>query len=136
MTPLAPQGKAALVGGAASIGPTPAGVADPLRGSDARRRLRRAVPPLSAAATDTRPVAAARRGRLAPLPRGTRNRAACPALPAAARTARHIVAAVQADGDETYFIMQSGRIAILRKVEIVLSRQVSSTVVALSGIHE
>ena len=58
------------------------------------------------------------------------------ALPAAARTARHIVAAVQADGDETYFIMQSGRIAILRKVEIVLSRQVSSTVVALSGIHE
>jgi hypothetical protein len=44
--------------------------------------------------------------------------------------------AQQADEDETYFIMQSGRIAILRKVEIVLSRQVSSTVVALSGIHE
>ena len=44
--------------------------------------------------------------------------------------------AQQADGDETYFIMQSGRIANLRKVEIVLSRQVSSTVVALSGIHE
>ena len=32
--------------------------------------------------------------------------------------------------------MQSSGIAILRKVEIVLSRQVSSTVVALSGIHE
>jgi hypothetical protein len=42
----------------------------------------------------------------------------------------------QEDGDETYFIMKSSGIAILRKAEIVLSRQVSSTVVALSGIHE
>ena len=32
-----------------------AGVADPRRGSDARRRVRRAVPPFSAAATDTGP---------------------------------------------------------------------------------
>jgi hypothetical protein len=32
--------------------------------------------------------------------------------------------------------MKSSGIAILRKAEIVLSRQVSSTVVALSGIHE
>jgi hypothetical protein len=37
----------------------------------ARRRVRHAVLPLSAAATDTLPVAAARRGRPAPLPRGT-----------------------------------------------------------------
>ncbi len=44
----------------------------------------------------------------------------------------------QADGDdsEADFIMKSSGIAILRKAEIVLSRQVSSTVVALSGIHE
>jgi hypothetical protein len=42
----------------------------------------------------------------------------------------------QADGDEHYFIMQSSVIAILSKAGNVLSRQVSSTVVALSGIHE
>ncbi len=148
-----------------------------------RRRVRRAVPrlpPLSAAATDTRPVAAARRGRLAPLPRGTRNRAA---YPPRRGTARHTVAAErgaeslrntadadedasyrhcalrkqlvkfciccrprvrslsraraqQADGDEADFIMKSSGIAILRKAEMVLLRQVSSMVVALSGIHE
>jgi hypothetical protein len=77
----------ALHGGAARVGragraldprrgggrlPRPAaGAADPRRGSDAQRRVRRAVPPLSALATDTRPVAAARRGWPAPLPRGT-----------------------------------------------------------------
>jgi hypothetical protein len=37
---------------------------------------------------------------------------------------------------ETYFIMKSSGIAILSKAEIVFSGQVSSTVVALSGIHE
>jgi hypothetical protein len=42
----------------------------------------------------------------------------------------------QADGDETYFIVKSNGIVILRKAEIVLSGQVSLTVVALSGIHE
>ena len=115
---------------------------------------------------------------MAPLPRGTRNRAACPlrrgprgisSRQCGARShcgprptpmrmrptgtaqaaceilyllqAQSVISfsrarAQQADGDETYFIMQSGRIANLRKVEIVLSRQVSSTVVALSGIHE
>ncbi len=44
--------------------------------------------------------------------------------------------AQHADGDEHYFIMQSSGIAILRKAEIVLSRQVSSTVVALSDIND
>jgi hypothetical protein len=44
--------------------------------------------------------------------------------------------AQQADGDETYFIMKTNGRVILRKAEIVLSRQVSSTVVALSCIHE
>ncbi len=42
----------------------------------------------------------------------------------------------QADGGETYFIMKTYGRVILRKAEIVLSRQVSSTMVALSGIHE
>jgi hypothetical protein len=44
--------------------------------------------------------------------------------------------AQQSDGDETYFIMQSSGIAILHRVEIVFSRQVSSTMVALAGIRE
>ena len=37
----------------------------------------------------------------------------------------------QADGDEVDFLIKSSGIAILNKAEIVLSRQVSSTVVAL-----
>jgi hypothetical protein len=129
MTLHAPQGKAALVWGAASIGPTP-------------KTGGYEVPPLRFASESIQATRASRGWHRAPpaaCARAATSAAHATESPARAhrqparrpRRSRRTGAAFRA----THATQREWRAGPPR-LEIVLSRQVSSTVMALSGIHE